>query len=376
MFTCREIPGPSDHLYLDMLYEDAGTTHRIFEDLILIDKDDVGHIVGRAHWFSIDLPAKLTLDSNKPYYFVLKSPGSADDEGYKFPLDDTTVTLTQSQHVPTYNRNASQVIESQDGGATFQSKGPDSDTGIILGLLSADDQSRPIAVFDEVYGFPKTCAVGEMVDIKITNRNVGMDGNIYAKLYDADSMDELDYGVYSNVGRNEEKNHEFRVKMPARDLKFIVECGHLNDLLEEVPDDGVFFEIRLSRNMVLYSDLYAFHEADGGIAQFELNAGITNGNRSYLILGGISGTSPGFPLPGGCAVLPLNWDSFTDLVLSMANTIVFSNFLYKLDASGDASAQLFVPPVPGYAGLTMHYAYCLGSPFDFASNPIEMLIVP
>jgi hypothetical protein len=376
LFTCREISDPNDHLYFDLLHDDSGTPVPLFENLELINKDDVGHIVGRAHWFSIDLPATTTLQANKPYYFVLKSPGSVNGEGYKFPLDSTTVSLTNDNNIPTYNTINAQGIESTNGGVTFQSSGQHSDTGIILGLLSENDKIRPIAVFDEVYDFPKTSGVGELVELKITNRNIGNDGNIYAKLYDVETMAEIAYGIYYSVSRNEEKNHDFSFYMPARDLKFIVECGHFNEFTQQVADDGAFFEIRLSKDMALYSDIYSIPENDGAIAHFTLNAGLSNANRNYLILGSITGTAPGFTLPGGQAVLPLNWDPFTDLVLSMVNSVIFSNFLNQLDASGNAPAQLNAPPLPGYAGMTMHYAYCLNNPFDYASNPIEVLIVP
>jgi hypothetical protein len=47
-----------------------------------------------------------------------------------------------------------------------------------------------------------------------------------------------------------------------------------------------------------------------------------------------------------------------------------------LDASGTATAQLNAPPVPGFAGVTMHYAYALNNPWDFVSNPVAIEIVP
>ena len=41
-----------------------------------------------------------------------------------------------------------------------------------------------------------------------------------------------------------------------------------------------------------------------------------------------------------------------------------------------AAAQLNAPPVPGYDGVVMYYAYCCNSPFDYVSNPVEVLITP
>ena len=109
---------------------------------------------------------------------------------------------------------------------------------------------------------------------------------------------------------------------------------------------------------------------------FFLDAGDAQAGRTYLLLGGITGTVPGTPLPGGMATLPINWDLFTQIVLSLVNTPVFTNFSGNLDASGAASAQMNIPPVQGSAGMTMYYAYALYNPWDFVSNPVAIEIVP
>jgi hypothetical protein len=116
--------------------------------------------------------------------------------------------------------------------------------------------------------------------------------------------------------------------------------------------------------------------SSGAALNFTLDAGVAHASRSYLVVGGITGTFPGTPLPGGYATLPVNWDWFSDLEMTLLNASIFSNFASTLDAQGMASAQLNLPPVPGAAGITMHYAYCLNNPFDFVSNPIAIEIVP
>ena len=127
----------------------------------------------------------------------------------------------------------------------------------------------------------------------------------------------------------------------------------------------------------LFTDTDEISEATGGTANLTLAAGSTNANRKYLLLGSMSGTEPGIPLPGGNAVLPLNWDLFTNVVLSMLNTSVFTDFMGYLDGSGSGMAQLNLPPLgSGYAGLKMYFAYCLNGPYDFASNPVTIEIVP
>lgn len=127
----------------------------------------------------------------------------------------------------------------------------------------------------------------------------------------------------------------------------------------------------------LAADAFTMPET-GGSVQFFLDARPENGNRKYLLAGGISGTIPGYPLPGGQAILPVNFDLFTTYVLfPLINTAVFQNFLGFLQADGTMQATLFSGPLPpGYAGLKMYFAYCLGKPWKLASNPIEVEIIP
>ncbi|MHC4944138.1 MAG: M28 family metallopeptidase [Planctomycetota bacterium] len=124
----------------------------------------------------------------------------------------------------------------------------------------------------------------------------------------------------------------------------------------------------------LFTDTCIIPES-GGTANFTLDAGSHNAGRDYILVGSVTGTEPGTPLPGGHVTLPLNWDWFTDFVIALINTPVFLNFLGTLDTSGTATAQLNAPPAPGFAGITMHYAYALNNPWDFVSNPVAIEVV-
>ena len=114
----------------------------------------------------------------------------------------------------------------------------------------------------------------------------------------------------------------------------------------------------------------------GGQANFTLNAGLSYAGRTYVIFGGITGTSPGTPLPGGMATLPINWDLFTNIVISLVNTSIFPGFMGTLDTQGTGTAQLNLPAVSGAATLQMSFAYALVNPWDFASIPVTIEIVP
>jgi len=67
------------------------------------------------------------------------------------------------------------------------------------------------------------------------------------------------------------------------------------------------------------ADLFTLSESAGGLIQFNLDGGLDNFQRPYLILGSLCGTSPGVPLPGGMT-FRLNMDPFTVLVYATANT--------------------------------------------------------
>ena len=115
----------------------------------------------------------------------------------------------------------------------------------------------------------------------------------------------------------------------------------------------------------------------GGTADFNLAAGVENANRNYILLGSVSGTAPGTPLPGGKATLPLNWDVFTSTTFSLINTPVFDRFMGALDSAGSAIAKLdTLGPIPGAAGITLYFAYALNNPWDFTSNAVNVEITP
>jgi hypothetical protein len=125
-------------------------------------------------------------------------------------------------------------------------------------------------------------------------------------------------------------------------------------------------------------DTHTLSESAGGIVNFVLDAGIENANRKYLVLGSATGTFPGTALPGELAILPLNWDPFTDVVLLLVNSPVFMDFMGQLDATGVGAAMLDIPgPLPpGYVGTLLYFGYALNNPWNFASNAEYIEIVP
>lgn len=99
--------------------------------------------------------------------------------------------------------------------------------------------------------------------------------------------------------------------------------------------------------------------ATGGTHTLTIDCGAAHANHLYLVLGSLSGTSPGFPSPLGPITIPLNPDSWLNVALGYANTSIYSNTLGLLDGGGRPTNPVtfnLPPGVPGLAGLTLHHA--------------------
>lgn len=130
-----------------------------------------------------------------------------------------------------------------------------------------------------------------------------------------------------------------------------------------------------SDTLPLEADLFVIPESTGNTINFTLDAGMDKAFRTYFLLGSVTGTIPGHPLPGGVTNLRLNWDLFTDIVVALLNTPMFAGFLGDFDAFGQANAQLLTGPLPaGYAGLELNFGYCLGWHWEYVSNPVRITV--
>lgn len=128
--------------------------------------------------------------------------------------------------------------------------------------------------------------------------------------------------------------------------------------------------------LTLDADKFSLPET-GGTINFTLDGGTTKAFRSYFLLGGVSGTTPGIKFSPEITLF-LNWDSFTGLVFKNANSPALVDFHGALDGNGLASAQLNTGGSfpPGYVGVTLYFAYVLYDPIDLTSNPVAIEVVP
>jgi hypothetical protein len=171
--------------------------------------------------------------------------------------------------------------------------------------------------------------------------------------------------------------NDYIAPSPEVKIRFSASDNPDDDIVEALVDD---FQVRrLELDPTLWADGYSASVASAVVVGFTLDAGAENGNRPYLLLGSLSGTSPGFVLPDG-AVLPLNWDVLTDVIMLCLGTPICKDFLGALDADGKAAAELntFQPVDPVLIGSIAHFAYCLRGHqgFNFASNPIGVTFEP
>ncbi len=117
----------------------------------------------------------------------------------------------------------------------------------------------------------------------------------------------------------------------------------------------------------------------GATQTLELLPGAEHAGSIHVLLGSLSGTVPGTPLPQG--TLPLNVDAYTQWVLANPNSPVLQNSFGVLDAQGDAIATFVLPAgsPPGLVGSTVVHAYVVVSvppSVDHISNAVSLAFRP
>jgi hypothetical protein len=184
-------------------------------------------------------------------------------------------------------------------------------------------------------------------------------------------------GSWSSVAMNPIGGGEYLAYLPAQPVGTTVEYTiHAEDASGRKENHPYIGEIGAHQFTVqpLGSDISAISAANGGVVEFQLDAGVANAGRSYYLLASRSGTAPGMSLPGGL-VLPLNPDAFMGHARRNANTPQFSGFVGTLDASGRATARLDLDALPSLQGATLDFAFLCSGPFDFVSNPTGVSVL-
>ncbi|MBM3986217.1 MAG: beta-lactamase family protein, partial [Planctomycetes bacterium] len=128
----------------------------------------------------------------------------------------------------------------------------------------------------------------------------------------------------------------------------------------------------------LVADAAELSAGAGGVLRLTLHGGTMNAGRAYVVLASLSGSQPGTPLPGGLATLALNWDLATEIVVANLGPPMFPGFLGTLGAQGLGRASFYtLGPLPAaLVGHALTFAGALMGPWDFATNAVDIAIVP
>ena len=131
----------------------------------------------------------------------------------------------------------------------------------------------------------------------------------------------------------------------------------------------------------LEADTHQVSLASGGVQQFELDAGSQHAHELHLLLGSVSGTTPGIPL-GPTMTLHLNEDAYLTHSVLLPNRPPLANSFAELDDWGESTAVLFVPPgVSLPPGTVVNHAYVVLDvlpvlALTHVSNPVPLRFVP
>jgi len=129
--------------------------------------------------------------------------------------------------------------------------------------------------------------------------------------------------------------------------------------------------------VALTRDVPTLSLANPGSQNLALDAGTANAGRIYWLLGSASGIAPGIGLANGVH-LPLNYDVYFQYSLDTITGPILNGNLGVLDAQGRANVVFTLPaglPIEA-ASLTLHHAFALLFPLDFASNAVALDIDP
>lgn len=118
--------------------------------------------------------------------------------------------------------------------------------------------------------------------------------------------------------------------------------------------------------------------ATGGAHDLFLDGGTAQAGNTYLVVGSVTGTTPGFNV--GPIHVPLNNDPYFSITVQFANTPAYMNTFGTLDAEGQGTATINIPAgIPSLAGLTLNHAFLGFSPLGalkFASEAASLTFIP
>ncbi len=153
------------------------------------------------------------------------------------------------------------------------------------------------------------------------------------------------------------------------------DCQIALDVAADLDGNG-----ELDRCQELSTSVASLSVAAGGTQPFDLHAGPAFAGATYLVIGSLSGTSPGFVYDG--LLVPLNPDTYTLLSTGSPNLAPLVNTFANLDASGAASAAFSTPAgaLPSaLVGISVAHVYGVldaALALQLVSNYVTLAIEP
>ena len=186
--------------------------------------------------------------------------------------------------------------------------------------------------------------------------------------------------------------------LPGNGLQDFVNASYDGSQLDTMPALGGAIDNRGDRNYLFESDLLGIDRAlpvdpgaltnsvsgqaniaefaakTGGTQAILFNCGASQAGREFVILGSVTGTTPGIPV--GDYEVPLIYDAWCDYTLLNVNSPFYTGFRGFLDSSGRANATLTLPPLPFLQGVTMqHVLVAIDSgQLTYSSNPVPLTL--
>lgn len=170
-------------------------------------------------------------------------------------------------------------------------------------------------------------------------------------------------GPATRVAWDDERDDQFVLPLPAAGSSYALD-----------PDQWVLRSLSTGTYAAPFfaADAETIDVAAGGASGLHLDLGAARAGRPYLVVCGLSGSSPGSNVFG--LQVPVNFDLMTQVALGLVNTPMFPGFYGSLDAQGMADATLRLPPGLGVVvrGADLVLAAVLADRFDFATRAVKV----
>ncbi|MBL9077865.1 MAG: hypothetical protein JNL08_10200 [Planctomycetes bacterium] len=166
----------------------------------------------------------------------------------------------------------------------------------------------------------------------------------------------------------------------TRRIRIVPQFSSTQSTLQIGPGNDNFLDLpQRPYTAALLPHLAHVSAAPGFAHAMQLRAGAARAGRDYLLALGVTGAAPGFVLDG--VQVPMNFDAFTGIGLSLVNTPILPNSAGVLDAAGNADTGFQLPGsiaslLQGLRFTFTGIVYDAGGLCDVVGGPATLVIDP